>query len=279
MELHHLAIVSSVDREVLPLAEIARVAAAIQKQVLRDFAPIWGVEATVDLFAALDEVPDGWWPLIVHDDGGSSPGSHIANHGHPIAYVAHGPTWSLTASHEALEMLSDPTGMKLVAGDSPTARPDRVEFLVEICDPCQDAANAYLIDGVLVSDFYTPAYFEPLFSTGGTYSFRGRLREPREVLPGGYLTWRSTTTGSWSQLRHEGGALALTDLGPSPAGATGLRAWVDERAGGKRHLSHVAVDHEQRVAARAWAAHDRERAAARAPTVRADAGGGALSRW
>ena len=63
-----------------------------------------------------------------------------------------------------------------------------MEFLVEVCDPCHDAAHAYSVNGVLVSDFYTPAYFEPLFTTGSKYSLCGSLREPRDVLPGGYLT-------------------------------------------------------------------------------------------
>ena len=83
-----------------------------------------------------------------------------------------------------MEMLVDPTGVRFVTGDAPSAESDRVEFLVEVCDPCQGADNAYTVNGVLVSDFYTPAYFEPLFTSGSRYSFCGKLRSPRDVLPG-----------------------------------------------------------------------------------------------
>ena len=41
----------------IDLAEIARVAAALQKQVTRDFSPLWQVNATVDGFASLEDVP------------------------------------------------------------------------------------------------------------------------------------------------------------------------------------------------------------------------------
>ena len=43
----------------IDLAEIARVAAALQKQVTRDFSPLWQVNATVDGFASLEDVPLG----------------------------------------------------------------------------------------------------------------------------------------------------------------------------------------------------------------------------
>jgi len=263
VQLHHLAVVSVVDPSVLPVEEVTRVSAAIQKQVLRDFAPIWNVQATVDFFATLDDVPVGSWPLIVVDSA-PGPGTHIDRNGQPVAYVEHGLTWSLTASHEALEMLADPTGTRLVAGDAPTATSDRVEFLVEVCDPCQDAANAYAVNGVLVSDFYTPAYFEPLFTSGSKYSFCGTLREPRDVLSGGYLTWRSLTTGDWSQLRNDAGVITVKNLGRIASGATGFRSAVDTHTGGKRHLSHVAADHERVVAV-----HERARAGRTASRARA----------
>ena len=263
MQLHHLAVVSTVDPSVLPVDEVTRVSAAIQKQVLRDFAPLWDVQATVDYFASLDDVPVGSWPLIIVESA-PGPGVHIDRNGQPVAYVEHGLTWSLAASHEALEMLADPHGTRLVAGDAPTAPSDRVEFLVEVCDPCQDPATAYPVNGVLVSDFYTPAYFEPLFTTGSKYSFTGALREPRGVLPGGYLTWRSLTTGDWSQLHNDGRAITTKNLGRIAAGATGFRSAVDSHTGGKRHLSHVAADHERVIAvhehARAASAARRERA-------------------
>ena len=44
----------------IDVKEIQRIAAALQKQVTRDFSPIWEVNATVDGFAKLEEVPLGY---------------------------------------------------------------------------------------------------------------------------------------------------------------------------------------------------------------------------
>ena len=43
------------------LGELVKVSAALQKQVSRDFAPIWKVNATVDSFATLGDVPLGYY--------------------------------------------------------------------------------------------------------------------------------------------------------------------------------------------------------------------------
>jgi hypothetical protein len=64
--------------------------------------------------------------------------------------------WSVTASHECQEMLADPFGNRLVSGPSLAPDQGNVEYLVEVCDPVEDLGFAYLINGVLVSDFYTP---------------------------------------------------------------------------------------------------------------------------
>jgi hypothetical protein len=64
--------------------------------------------------------------------------------------------WQLTTSHEWLEMLADAFGNRLVAGQSPKEDQGRVEFLLEVCDPPEDAQFAYTSNGILVSDFLTP---------------------------------------------------------------------------------------------------------------------------
>jgi hypothetical protein len=45
--------------------DLERVAAAIQVQVSRDFGPIWGIDATVTAFERLEQVPLGYWPVIL----------------------------------------------------------------------------------------------------------------------------------------------------------------------------------------------------------------------
>ena len=51
----HVALVS--DTPSVTLSQVTTVAAALQKQVSRDFGPIWSVNATVNAFDALESVP------------------------------------------------------------------------------------------------------------------------------------------------------------------------------------------------------------------------------
>lgn len=53
-----IALVSEV--ETLSKDILARVAAAMQKQVTRDVAPIWNVNATVETFPTPESVPGGY---------------------------------------------------------------------------------------------------------------------------------------------------------------------------------------------------------------------------
>jgi len=114
--------------------DLTTVAAALQKQATRDFGPIWGIEANVSGFAKLEDLPSDYWPVIVQDDIGdpSAAGYHQDENGQPFALVQYGSEWSLTASHETLEMLGDPFGNRLVAGKSPKSSQGRVNFLVEV---------------------------------------------------------------------------------------------------------------------------------------------------
>src|SRR6476646_8179488 len=161
MLLHQVALVSEM-REV-SASEVTRVAAALQKQASRDFAPLWEVNATVDAFVKLDDVPLGYWPVIVMKNikQSGAAGVHLDKDGQPFALVQYDESWTLTASHECLEMLADPFGNRLIAGASPKKGQGRVEFLVEVCDPCEDASQAYSVNEVVVSDFVTPHFYDP----------------------------------------------------------------------------------------------------------------------
>jgi hypothetical protein len=235
----HLALVSLTTS--VGFGDVSKVSAALQKQLTRDFAPIWTVEATIDAFARLEDVPLGYWTIMVVDtfDHG---GQHKDRKNQPYALVAADPTWSLVASHEALEMLADPFGSKLVAGSSPDPTQGRVEFLVEVCDPCQDDRFGYTVNGVLVSEFYTPNYFDPVAGAGVRYSFTGAITRPREVLSGGYLTWREPTTGNWFQERVTDGSSGITNLGLIEPGTDGLRAAIDSLAPVGRRFANLSPD-------------------------------------
>ena len=188
--------------------ELLNVSAALQRQVTRDFSPIWNVNATVDPFESSDQVPFGYWPIKVKDtiDEKGASGFHLDEHGQPYADVLWSDHWSLTASHECLEMLADPFGHHLTPGKSVKPDQGRVTYLVEVCDPCEASQFAYKIftgmggEETLVSDFYTPSYFDPVPSTGVRYSFQGSITAPRQVLNGGYLSWRNPEDGHIWQL-------------------------------------------------------------------------------
>ena len=191
----------------LKMSELTRVASALSKQVARDFAPIWNTNATVDAFASLEDVPSDYWPMIVAADVKGAAGFHDDQDGQPFALIEFGSDWSLTASHECLEMLADPFGRRLRAANVPpqavkVGLPDRrVRFLVEVCDPSEAGDFAYTVNGVLVSDFYTPAFFDPIAVSSVRYSFTGSIKAPRTVLKNGYISWSDPVTRHWMQLR------------------------------------------------------------------------------
>jgi hypothetical protein len=236
----HLALVS--ETEQVKAAEVAKVSAALQKQLTRDFAPIWGMQATIDAFESLDDIPPGYWPVVVIENVPGS-GTHKNRNGQPYALVEAGPTWSLAASHEVLEMLVDPFASRLVAGQSPDPHQGRVEFLVEVCDPCQDGQHAYACNGFLVSDFFTPNYFDPVSVSTVRYSFTGAIRNPRDVLRGGCLSWREPTTGNWHQLNWFHEQRQIKNLGPIPTGSS-LRSAVDTITPRIQKLSKLDAHHD-----------------------------------
>lgn len=227
------------ETEAVEPAELMRVAAALQKQATRDFAQLWDVNAVVSSFAALEDLPLGYWPILVQDDINfeGAAGIHLDKDGQPFALVQHSNRWSLTASHELLEMLADPFGNRLVAGDGIPAyekkkkRDARVEYLVEVCDPSEDEDFGYTVNSELVSDFYTPRYFDPVPSPGVQYSFTGALTEPRQILRGGYLAWHDPVDDHWYTGEFfSGTGPVIKDLGTFDAQVKSLRSEVDKRA-------------------------------------------------
>lgn len=188
-------------------SDITRVAAALSKQVMNDFEPIWKVSATVDPFVKLEDVPVDAWPVIVMKNVQGAAGYHEDKNGQPFAVVEFSDQWSLTASHETLEMLADPFGRRLRAGYVPEQAihlglpQRRVRYLVEVCDASESAQFAYQVGGILVSDFYTPHFFDPVKSSDRKYSFTGAIDSPRQVLDGGYVSWLDPVTKHWYQVR------------------------------------------------------------------------------
>jgi hypothetical protein len=225
----NLALVSEVEGH--DPGDVARVSAALQRQATRDFGPVWDSCATVDAFPALEDVPVGYWPMIIRDDIGfeGAAGIHLDKDGQPFALITYGDSWSLTASHEMLEMLADPFGNRLVPGQSIKPDQGRVEYLVEVCDPSEAAEFGYTVNDILVSDFYTPRFFDPVSSAATRYSFTGAITEPRVILRGGYISWHDPVSDHWWQQVWFGSRREYRDLGVFEATVESLRAEIDKR--------------------------------------------------
>jgi hypothetical protein len=72
-----------------------------------------------------------------------------------------------------------------------------------------------------VSYFYLSKYFDARAKGGARYSFTGftgALTKPRQVLQGGYLSWRAPDGHWWQQTWFSGAQPTFVDLGPSRRG-------------------------------------------------------------
>ncbi|MFC7258592.1 hypothetical protein [Streptomyces lutosisoli] len=261
----HLALVSESD-QITP-SQLNRVAAALQKQAIRDFDPIWKIPASVDAFDKLDDVPVGYWPMIVRDDiqQAGAAGVHLDNNGQPFSLIEYSDSWSLTASHEMLEMLGDPGGSRLVAGQSPKPGQGVVEFLVEVADPSEAPENGYTINGLLMSDFFTPNFYDPVAAPGVRYSFTGKLDGPRKILPGGYISWHDPVSDHWwQQIWFDSDQPRFRDLGRLTARAGSLRSAIDSRTGTIARIAASGPRSDRFAAARTLTAAVKESTQSRA---------------
>jgi hypothetical protein len=213
----------------VPMAQVLQIAAAIQKQLTRDFQPLWNIPATIQAFQSLEDMPTDYWPILIMDDINfpGAAGIHLDRNGQPYSLVQAEGVISLTVSHEALEMIADPFGDRFVAGESLKAGQGRVNYLVEVCDPSEDESFAYQVNGIVVSDFYTPHYMDPLAAPGVRYSFSGAISGPREVLKGGYLSWMLPETGEWWQANQFGETLEINPVGKLEKNGRSWREVID----------------------------------------------------
>jgi hypothetical protein len=204
---NHSTVVSSAD--VMPAA------AALQLQVIRDFQPHWNAGAALVVLDAtpsgpasdlsgpevVSELPPGAWLLTIADDSDQAGalGYHeIDPSATPIGFVfaksdqQAGLSWTVTASHELLEMLGDP-----FANQSVQIANDGTAVAYESADAVEADDLGYEIDGVLVSDFMLPRWF--VDGSPGPWDFQGHCTGPLQILPGGYMpVWRPGQ--GWTQV-------------------------------------------------------------------------------
>jgi hypothetical protein len=188
----------------IPLATLSKVAQALQTQLDRDFTPVWGVAATIAAFDHGEKVPSSYWPLRIVDQPVGGLGIHLDRNHHPYAQIMAADDWSITASHEMLEMLVDPYGQKLFSAPDidPHSDHHQVRYLVEVSDPCE--IWSYEIDGVAVSDFVTAEYYNDHADPGVQLDYLGRLSKPLEVPRGCYISWIDPADRRWHQKTPDG---------------------------------------------------------------------------
>src|SRR5262249_16767163 len=121
--------------------------------------------------------------------------------------MQYGLAWSVTASHELLEMLADPY-INLAATVFPGNHGAYMSlYAYEVCDPCELDSEGYEIDGVLVSDFVYPTWFEPFWAAESKrFDYLSKISKPLQLLPGGYISVYDVLYGEgWTQLYGEEG--------------------------------------------------------------------------
>jgi len=174
--------------------DLKRVVRALQKQVDRDFFPLWGWRAKL---VVARRVPKRAMSIILlnapgEDDEGAD-GYHFID-GLPITYVftcdeqgQPADDYPATMSHEVLEMIADP-GVNLFAQGyyiTKSGRHMSAFIPYEVCDPVQE--NYYDIDGIRVSDFVVPEWFEMEREPNSMhFNFMRSISEPFQLAPGGY---------------------------------------------------------------------------------------------
>lgn len=170
---------------------------AVAKQVTNDFSPAWAIPANSVTFQPKDAAPPRGGALLSIVDNPDQPGVlgwHTEGEDATIfGYVFAAPvldnggkvltgatyTVAATLSHEVLETIADPhVNLWATANDG---------FVVsqEVCDPVEN--GSYEIDGVSVSNFVTPAWFDAQAASGTPLDHLGQVSKPFQIAKGGYF--------------------------------------------------------------------------------------------
>jgi len=180
--------------------ELDKLIAALQKFVTDYVAPVWGTPARL---AKTTGFKKGAWAFVFLDTADQA--NALAYHeltpdGLPLSKVFvktiadAGASLSVAASHELVEMLVDPAINLLSLG------PDaKAAYAYEAADPVEADALAFKVNGLKMTDFVYPSYFESFRKPNSTkFDYRGKVTRPFQILAGGYqLVFKN---GDWSQL-------------------------------------------------------------------------------
>lgn len=184
--------------------EVLAAIPALQRQVTVDFRAYWGVDGQLSFLPKDEPLAEGWWQISVTDDpdqAGALGYHELTSGGTPLGKVfagldlQSGGSWTVTLSHELLEMLADPWINWCAQGS------DGKIYALEVCDAVEADGLGYEINGVLVSDFITPSWFEP--TRADRVDFKRRIAQPLELASGGYISVLDAG-GGWAQVSAQG---------------------------------------------------------------------------
>ena len=183
---------------------------AVNRQVLEDFVPIWGYGRQLQLHAVDFQPanPDTLAPQKVPADSAmylvdeaSLPGAlgfHDLNtRDVPVGFVfvLNPNDWTVTLSHEVLELILDPTVNLFVPGPDPRNAQNTVLHTYEACDAVERLS--YAIDEIAVSDFLTPSYFTIGEAPGTRNDFLGVGVPSFGVTPHSHIAFFDLSTGQF----------------------------------------------------------------------------------
>jgi hypothetical protein len=175
------------NRATVPLGvDFDKLIAALQKFVDEHVAPVWGTPAKL---VKTNGFVRGCWAMVFIDHArrAHSLAFHdVTPEGLPQAKVfvettlKNGKLVSVAASHELVEMLVDPA-VNLVT----MKRGSKLAYGYETADPVEDLT--FRVDGILVTNFVYPAYFESFHKPGSVrFDHLGQLKRPFHIHINGY---------------------------------------------------------------------------------------------
>ena len=198
---------------VLSDAQVQAAIAALQTQLDRDWQAAWGTTATLVFVTKTQSIPTGNWPIYILDnsDVSGALGYHDETaaglpYGRIFAKddITYGYNWTVTLSHELLEMMLDPyVNLTVFRQTTNTAG---MLYAYEACDACEADNLGYQINGIQVSDFVWPAWFDNTITNtaGHRYDQMNHLTAPFQLYSGGYIGVFQVTNGSgWSSINAE----------------------------------------------------------------------------
>ena len=181
---------------------------ALQKCFDQYFLPVWGYP--VKLYNTVAAKPSDWQFIYFDNaDVANALGYHDLTHkGQPVSKVfvkttlADNQSVSVTACHELFEMVIDPLA-NLWAEAS-----DGVEYAYEMSDPVEE--DTFKVDGIEMSNFVHPSWFEPFKHPPGANSIisvaeealhddQGRLHDHQEGWESQSDVWLESESGSLRQ--------------------------------------------------------------------------------